>query len=200
MGELFNCIDRSSLLISLLQMACKLYAVCVLLACVLLAGVPLSQGKETCGLSLLEAVLKHPDLEELAIVIEGAELIAILDALEQVTLFAPNNNAFNGSNGLLYLLGLEGASLIDFLLKARDELASILDYHVLPIPYNASELTNGLSLTTELSSYNLTVSVDGSEVVIIGGASNATIVTADIQICGGAVMHIIDAVLLPTAI
>jgi len=35
--------------------------------------------------------------------------------------------------------------------------------------------------------------------VIIGGASNATIVTADIQICG-AVMHIIDAVLLPTAI
>jgi uncharacterized surface protein with fasciclin (FAS1) repeats len=71
---------------------------------------------------------------------------------------------------------------------------------VLPIPYNASELTNGLSLTTELSSYNLTVSVDGSEVVIIGGASNATIVTADIQICGGAVMHIIDAVLLPTAI
>jgi len=36
--------------------------------------------------------------------------------------------------------------------------------------------------------------------VIIGGASNATIVTADIQICGGAVMHIIDAVLLPTAI
>jgi uncharacterized surface protein with fasciclin (FAS1) repeats len=70
---------------------------------------------------------------------------------------------------------------------------------VLPIPYNASELTNGLSLTTELSSYNLTVSVDGSEVVIIGGASNATIVTADIQICG-AVMHIIDAVLLPTAI
>jgi uncharacterized surface protein with fasciclin (FAS1) repeats len=200
LGELFNCIDRSSLLISLLQMACKLYAVCVLLACVLLAGVPLSQGKETCGLSLLEAVLKHPDLEELAIVIEGAELIAILDALEQVTLFAPNNNAFNGSNGLLYLLGLEGASLIDFLLKARDELASILDYHVLPIPYNASELTNGLSLTTELSSYNLTVSVDGSEVVIIGGASNATIVTADIQICGGAVMHIIDAVLLPTAI
>lgn len=180
-------------------MAWKLYAVCVLLPCVLLAGVPLSQGNESCGLSLLEAVLEHPDLEELAIVIEGAELIAILDDLEQVTLFAPNNNAFNGSNGLLYLLGLEGASLIDFLLKARDELASILDYHVLPIPYNASELTNGLSLTTELSSYNLTVSVDGSEVVIIGGASNATIVTADIQICG-AVMHIIDAVLLPTAI
>jgi uncharacterized surface protein with fasciclin (FAS1) repeats len=37
------------------------------------------------------------------------------------------------------------------------------------------------------------------QVVIIGGASNATIVTADIEICGS-VMHIIDAVLLPTAI
>ncbi|CAM6028506.1 unnamed protein product [Sphagnum balticum] len=183
-------------------MACKLYAVCVLLACVLLAGVPLSQGQETCGLALLEAVLKHTDLEELAIVIEAAELIAELDDLEQVTLFAPNNNAFNGSNGLFYLLGFEGGSLIDlieFLLKGRDKVASILDYHVLPRPYNASELTNGLSLTTELSSYNLTVSVNGSEVVIIGGASNATIVTADIQICGS-VMHIIDAVLLPTAI
>jgi hypothetical protein len=117
LGELFNCIDRSSLLISLLQTACKLYAVCVLLASVFLAGVPLSQGKESCGLSLLEAVLEHPDLEELAIVIKGAELIAILDDLEQVALFAPNNNAFNGSNSLLYLLGFEGASLIDFLLK-----------------------------------------------------------------------------------
>lgn len=117
MGELLNCIDRSSLLISLLQMACKLYAVCVLLASVLLAGVPLSQGKESCGLSLLEAVLEHRDLEELAIVIEGAELSAILDDLGQVTLFAPDNNAFNGSNGLFYLLGFEGGSLIDFHLK-----------------------------------------------------------------------------------
>jgi hypothetical protein len=50
-------------------------------------------------------------------VIKGAELSAILDDLEQVTLFAPNNNAFYGSNGLLYLLGFEGTSLIDFLLK-----------------------------------------------------------------------------------
>lgn len=37
---------------------------------------------------------------------------------------------------------------------------------MLPRPYNASELTNGLSLITELSSYNLTVSVNGSEVGI----------------------------------
>jgi hypothetical protein len=75
---------------------------------------------QTCGLALLEAVLKHTDLEELAIVIKGAELIAELADLEQVTLFAPNNNAFNGSNGLFYLLGFEGGSLtdlIDFLLK-----------------------------------------------------------------------------------
>lgn len=75
---------------------------------------------QSCGLALLEAVLEHPDLEELAIVIEGAELIAELADLEQVTLFAPNNNGFNGSNGLFYLLGFEGGSLtdlIDFLLK-----------------------------------------------------------------------------------
>ncbi|KAH9566195.1 hypothetical protein CY35_04G118200 [Sphagnum magellanicum] len=180
-------------------MAYKLYAVCVLLACVLLAGVPLSQGKESCGISLLEAVLEHPDLGELAIVFKEAGLSAILDDVALVTLFAPNNNAFNGSNGLFNLLGFEDTSLSDFLVKGRNKVASILDYHVVPSPYNASELTNGQRLTTELSPYTLTVSVDGSKVVIIGGASNATIVIADIQICG-AVMHSIDAVLLPTAI
>jgi hypothetical protein len=75
---------------------------------------------QSCRLALLEAVLDHPDLKELAFVIEGAELIGELADLEQVTLFAPNNNAFNGSNGLFYLLGIEGGSLadlIDFLLK-----------------------------------------------------------------------------------
>ncbi|CAK9219604.1 unnamed protein product [Sphagnum troendelagicum] len=181
-------------------MACKFYAVCVLLACVLLAGVPLSQGKESCELSLLEAVLEHPDLEELAIVIEGAELIAILDDLEQVTLFAPNNNAFNGSNGLLSLLGLEGASLIDFLLNGNNKAASILLYHIVTKPYTASQLTNGLSLETELSGYNLTVSISSTgSVVIVGGASNATVVTPNIQVCGS-VVHIINAVLLPGAL
>ncbi|CAK9872613.1 unnamed protein product [Sphagnum jensenii] len=181
-------------------MACKLYAVCVLLACVLLAGVPLSQGKESCELSLLEAVLEHPDLEELAILIEGAELIAILDDLEQVTLFAPNNNAFNGSNGLLSLLGLEGASLIDFLLNGNNKAASILLYHIVTKPYTASQLTNGLNLETELSGYNLTVSINSTgSVVIVGGASNATVVTPNIQVCGS-VVHIINAVLLPGAL
>jgi hypothetical protein len=70
---------------------------------------------QSCRLALLEAVLDHPDLEELAIVIEAAELIGELADLEQVTLFAPNNNAFNGSNGLFYLLGFEGGSLADLI-------------------------------------------------------------------------------------
>ncbi|CAM6056745.1 unnamed protein product [Sphagnum tenellum] len=181
-------------------MACKLYAVCVLLACVLLAGVPLSQGKESCELSLLEAVLEHPDLEELAIVIEGAELIAILDDLEQVTLFAPNNNAFNGSNGLLSLLGLEGASLIDFLLNGNNKAASILLYHIVTKPYTASQLTNGLSLETELSGYNLTVSISSTgSIEIIGGASSGTVVQSNVKVCDSAVVHIINAVLLPSS-
>jgi hypothetical protein len=35
--------------------------------------------------------------------------------------------------------------------------------------------------------------------VIVGGGSNATVVTPNIQVCGS-VVHIIDAVLLPGAI
>ncbi len=41
---------------------------------------------QSCRLALLEAVLDHPDLEELAIVIEAAELIGELADLEQVCL------------------------------------------------------------------------------------------------------------------
>jgi hypothetical protein len=57
------------------------------------------------------------------------------------------------------------------------------------------------SCQTQCGQYGLIEKLPNNlpQVVIIGGASNATIVTADIPICG-AVMHIIDAVLLPTAI
>jgi hypothetical protein len=39
----------------------------------------------------------------------------------------------------------------------------------------------------------------GGQVVIVGGASNATVVTPNIQVCGS-VVHIIDTVLLPGAL
>lgn len=177
-----------------------------MLAIVLLAAagvLPLSRGQQsTCNTTLFEAVAATPQLSQLGAVVEAAGLTNDLNStiLGNVTVFAPDNSAFNGTNGLIALLTAAGTNLSAVTADGNNKAASILLYHIVTKPYNASQLTNGLSLKTELSGYNLTVSINSTgSVVIVGGASNATVVTPNIQVCGS-VVHIIDTVLLPGAL
>jgi uncharacterized surface protein with fasciclin (FAS1) repeats len=175
-----------------------------MLAIVLLAAagvLPLSRGQQsTSNITLFEAVAATPQLSLLGTVVEEAHLTSVLNStiLGNVTVFAPDNSAFNGTNGLIALLNASGTNLSA--VTAAGKTTSILLYHIVTKPYTASQLTNGLSLETELKGYSLTVSINSTgSVVIVGGASNATVVTPNIQV-GGSVVHIINAVLLPGAL
>ena len=74
----------------------------------------------------------------------------------------------------------------------------MLKYHIVPdAPLRASDLVDGMEVPTNDGSEVLTVSVDGDGVTVNGfGASSARITEADIG-AGDAVIHVVDAVLLP---
>lgn len=157
-----------------------------------------SQSHAQCNTTLLEAVQATPQLSLLATVISASGLSNAINTSTNVTVLAPDNAAFNGTGGLLPLLAANNLTLANVTAPGSDRAASILLYHIIPAVAFAANLTNGEVLPTELGSgYNLTVSKT-TNVTFIGAANNATVITADIQVCNS-VVHIINRVLLPAA-
>jgi uncharacterized surface protein with fasciclin (FAS1) repeats len=106
------------------------------------------------------------------------DLVEAVDTTPDVTIFAPNNMAFSSI----------GSALDNI---PKENLTSVLTYHVVPgvIGYS-SELEN-MTLTT-LNGENVTITiVDGSVFV-----NSAKVITADVLVANG-VVHVIDNVLNP---
>ena len=90
--------------------------------------------------------------------------------------------------------------------SGSNRAASILLYHVIPVPALAAALTDNQVLPTALGvGYTLTVRKGGageedggSGVTIVGKANNATVVMPDVVVCTS-VVHIVNRVLLPEA-
>lgn len=82
--------------------------------------------------------------------------------------------------------------------RESNKAASILLYHVVPVAALSTQLSDMQVLPTLLGK-NLTVSLMGGMVNIIAQESNATVVTADVAVCGS-VVHIINHVLIPAAL
>ena len=101
------------------------------------------------------------------------------------TVFAPTNKAFAA-------LGQEQLSEL-LQPKNRDQLKSILTYHVVPGELTADRLKDGQQLET-VEGESLTVSINGGTVKI----DDATVVRPDVDASNG-VAHVIDGVLTPSA-
>lgn len=115
----------------------------------------------------------------------NAGLGPILSGEGNFTVFAPTDAAFDA---LLQELGITAEALL-----AREDLATILQYHVISTDALASSaLTTGPANTAA----GFSVWVDTSDGVSI---NNATVSAADIQASNG-VIHAIDTVLLPPTI
>ncbi|KAH9567172.1 hypothetical protein CY35_03G017000 [Sphagnum magellanicum] len=88
--------------------------------------------------------------------------------LGNVTVFAPNNQAFIRANGFFTQLYVSGTNLNAIAAHGNNKAASILLYHIVSSPYVASELLDAadahMLLQTELSGYNLTVSTSTGSV------------------------------------
>jgi transforming growth factor-beta-induced protein len=112
--------------------------------------------------------------------VQAAELEAVLRSAGPFTIFAPTDEAFDALP--------EGA--LEDLLNDPEALATILTYHVVAGRLFASDLSNGMELTT-VEGRTVTVSLNGGAQV-----NAANIVATDVFTSNG-VIHVIDAVLIP---
>lgn len=114
--------------------------------------------------------------------VEAADLVDTLKGEGPFTVFAPTDEAF---------AALPEGTLDDLLLEEnRDQLVSILTYHVVPGNVASGDLTEGMTAAT----------VEGSEVTFTleGGpkVNDANITQPDVVADNG-VIHVIDTVIMP---
>src|SRR6056297_1883161 len=121
--------------------------------------------------------------ETLVAAVQAAGLVDTLKGEGPFTVFAPTDAAFAALP--------EGTVESLLLPENRDQLVAILTYHVVPGAVMSTDLSDGMMATT----------VQGSDVTIgtMGGVTvnGANVVAADIEASNG-VIHVIDAVILPT--
>jgi len=134
--------------------------------------------------TLFEIVEGSEDFEILELALEETGLDTVLDGRRQFTVFAPTDEAFEK---LLEALDVTAEELL-----ARDDLATILLYHVTNGRRYASSVVNAPQIRMFEGG---TVTVDGTT-LNGGGLGGAEIEATDIEAANG-VAHVIDGVLLP---
>ena len=132
--------------------------------------------------SIYDIVSNSPDHITLKAAIDACALDGVLSAAGPYTLFAPTDAAFN----------LLPAGTVTALLNDIPQLTNILKHHVVADSVMSGMLSNGQVVTTLLGT-DITVTINSSGVFI----DNAQVTVADVVADNG-VVHVIDAVLLPT--
>jgi uncharacterized surface protein with fasciclin (FAS1) repeats len=135
--------------------------------------------------TLIDVAVANGHFKTLAAALTAAGLIDTLKGAGPFTVFAPTDDAF----------AKLPAGTVDDLLKDIPKLTAILKYHVLAGKVAAADVMklDGKTATT-LNGGDLMVSTKGS--VKLNGAVNVT--KTDIAASNG-LIHVIDAVLLPSA-
>ncbi len=147
------------------------------------------------GGDVVDGAIASPDHTSLVAAVQAAGLVDTLKGTGPFTVFAPTNAAFDKLP----------AGTVDGLLEpaAKDQLTSVLTYHVVAGNVDAAELTRqieaggGSATLTTVQGGTLTARVDGGNVVLTdakGGTS--TVTAADLRQSNG-VIHVIDTVLMP---
>lgn len=132
--------------------------------------------------NIVEIAVEAGTFKTLVSAVQAAELVQTLSGNGPFTVFAPTDEAFEKLP----------AGTLDKLLDNKQELAKILTYHVVPGKVMSKDITDGLVAKTVQGA---TVTVSTKNGVQVNGAN---VVTADIEASNG-VIHVIDAVLLPSS-
>lgn len=156
----------------------------------MVGGSPMSPKKD-----IVQNALNSSDHTTLVAAVKAAGLVDTLEGPGPFTVFAPTNEAFDKLP----------AGTVDTLVKPenKQQLTSILTYHVVPGKLDAAKLKKEIKMgggTAALKTVNgetLTASMDGDGIVLKdakGGMARVTI--ANVYQSNG-VIHVIDSVLMP---
>ena len=142
-------------------------------------------GSETggaSGQSIADIVSGDSQFSTLLDALSAAGLAEEFSSGGPYTVFAPTNEAFSALP----------SSELDAILGDLDQLANLLQNHVVSGAYTAEEIT-GFPEVLMLNGQTLSISTSGGSATI----GDATITSTDIQASNG-VIHVIDTVLLPS--
>ncbi|MER8032951.1 fasciclin domain-containing protein [Streptomyces bauhiniae] len=141
----------------------------------------LSQKADTAKDKVVDAAAAYPQLSQLVSAAVRAHLTDTLNGKSDVTVFAPDNDAFKkvSASQLSSLLGNEG------------QLKKVLTYHVVDKKITPDQMSDGSFTTVEGG--KLTTSGSGSDFKVNG---KATIVCGNIK-TANATIYVVDSVLQP---
>lgn len=146
-----------------------------------------ASGGAAASETIVEIAAGNPDFTTLVSAVQAAGLAETLSGEGPYTVFAPTNEAFAEVPAATLQSLLEPAN--------KDTLTKILTYHVVAGEVLAADVTPGPVTTVEGGTF--TVEVEGSDVILVDGQGNRSMVTTtDIQGSNG-VIHVIDGVLIP---
>jgi len=136
-----------------------------------------------CSNTIYDIVSNSSDHTTLKTAIDACSLDGVLTSTSSLTLFAPTDAAFN----------LLPAGTVTALLNDIPQLTDILKHHVVADSVMSGMLSNGQVVTTLLGT-DVVVTINANGVFI----DNAQVTVADLVADNG-VVHVIDAVLLPSS-
>lgn len=136
------------------------------------------------GDNIVETAQKAGSFSTLVAAVEAAGLVDTLANTQGLTVFAPTDEAFAALP----------AGTVESLLKPenKDQLVSILTYHVVPQEITADMLSYGANTAPTVQGDTVVVTVDNNGATI----NEANITATDIMASNG-VIHVIDTVILP---
>ncbi len=142
-------------------------------------------GRETReeAKDIVDTAVAAGQFSTLATALGAADLVDTLKGPGPFTVFAPTDEAF----------GKLPAGTLDNLLKpeSKEQLRSVLTYHVVPGKYMAEDVAD-MDAAPTVNGKELSLKVEEGVVMVDG----AKVVQADIEASNG-VIHVIDAVVLP---
>jgi uncharacterized surface protein with fasciclin (FAS1) repeats len=138
--------------------------------------------------TIVEIASSNEDFSTLVAAVTAAGLADTLSGDGPFTVFAPTNEAFEA---------IPEATLTALLEPENQEtLTKILTYHVIAGEVLSTDIQPGAVTTVEGT--DLTIEVEGENVVLVDGMGNRVNVTAvDVEGSNG-VIHVIDGVLIPS--
>ncbi|WP_066625473.1 fasciclin domain-containing protein [Rufibacter roseus] len=141
---------------------------------------------DTESYTTFELAKKSPNLSTFVMLIERANLADDLERVENLTLFAPTNEAFAKlpKEKLQSLLSSENTAL----------LSSVLQAHILASDVSSARLDNNTRIRVSDKSYIPVDRTMSGTVTTVGGAQ---IVKSDVEASNGRI-HVIDSVILPS--
>jgi uncharacterized surface protein with fasciclin (FAS1) repeats len=158
---------------------------------VTVGGAPMYPSK-----NIIQNAVNSKDHTTLVAAVKAAGLVETLQGPGPFTVFAPTNAAFSKLP----------PGTVDSLLKpeAKEKLAAVLTYHVLPGRYSikdlwdASNKAKGKVKMKTVEGEELTFEFKGQALTIWDSKGNASRVTVQNVFQSNGVIHVVDTVLLPS--